>query len=108
MSVYFIPGEPKKLLKKIFLDSNPRYLKFGPCGRTKNPSNFSELRDTGTKFIDYVMEGSVSYCLRVAERPDGLEIYVEGDGSNRSQYLDWLIEFNISCSGFVSQDGKNT
>ena len=107
MSVYFIPGEPNKLLITLFLDSNSGYLKFGPCGRTKNPSDFSELKETGTKFIDYVMEGSVSYYLRVAEHPDGLEIYVEGDGSNRSQYLDWLIEFNISCSGCVSQDGKN-
>jgi len=76
----------------LFRNSENGHLNFGLTGKSIDPTSFSEINSNFINFRDYVMEGFVSYSLRLFDAEHGARLEVKVPESPRAKYVEPTIK----------------
>lgn len=82
--IFNIAGSSDDLLQKLFPEDSRGGVLFGP---TANSAATRADLGNWASFRDYLMEGFITYDLRMLSDDSGVVIQVRPSGSNRDKYL---------------------
>lgn len=93
-----IKGEPESILAAMLAIQNGKLL-FGWSGMSITSSNPNDLYIAPVQFRDHIMEGFVHYELSLSEIENGLKLNVIPAGSNRDEFIQPHILFQLRQAG---------
>lgn len=93
-----IRGEYEDICNRLFQVGTDGRMMFGPAFSKESNANLGHLSDW-TEFTDYIMEGFISYFLRVRKSSDGLVLDIKLTGSNRDRYVSPSVKAYIRWAG---------
>lgn len=97
-----VRGEYEDVLRRLFLRTDEGRIRLGVAQSSDVVPDLHALT-AWTDFRDYVMEGSVSYAIRVSEVAEGLALDVRLKGMNRDQYVAFSLKNYIRGAGFEAE-----
>ncbi len=76
-------------------------------GTARSRESLGKLDGLGewTLFSDYIMEGFVTYFLRLVRTVDGCDLEVRFTGTNRDRYIPYAVRNYIKWAGIEAEQG---
>lgn len=100
-SAFHVAGDPDALLATLCRVDERGHILFGFSGRSRTPSDHSQLLTGPVEIIDYLMEGFVPYMLSAERSGEGLRLVVRKTGTSRDESIDWFIEKYLASMGLA-------
>ena len=98
-STFQIAGDPDRLLETLFPIDGDGFIRFGFSAHSRTPGDRLDLLEGPVEFLDYLMEGFVTYLVSAEREADGIRLVVRKTGSNRDEHVDWFVRKYISSMG---------
>jgi hypothetical protein len=94
-----VSSDRSHVLQNAFSLDNQGHICFGMAARSSNSKKMADLFEGQVEFIDYVMEGFVTYQLQLRERPNCVVFELTKSGTNRDQYLESHLRWYLRILG---------
>jgi hypothetical protein len=104
-SAFYVAGDSETLLAMLCPIDEGGHIRFGFSGRSRTPSDHSQLFAGSVEIIDYLMEGFVPYLLSAERTGEGLRLVVKKTGTNRDEAVDWFVEKYLTSKALIVTKG---
>jgi hypothetical protein len=99
---FTITDDYDDVLSRLFTIEDDGRVMIGTARSRQSLGDVADLQEW-TLFTDYIMEGFVTYYLRLVKKPDECVLEVRFTGTNRDQYIPCGIRDYIRWAGIEAE-----